>query len=340
MNKKNEIYPYFYIAPAVLFVILIILIPNVYSVLLSFTNYSLYHFDKFDFVGLKNYAKVLCSSEALTFLSVFWWTLIWSFASVMGQFVIGLALALVLNKKDLKGRNIYRTLLIIPWAVPSFITVLMWTGLLNTDYGAINSMLSQIPGMMPFINFMMGILNWSVGLFNGICSAVGLPFHLAQFSLTAGGLIPWLSDGAWAKAAVLTVNLWLGFPYMMSISLGALQGIPAELYEASSLDGASKARQFVSITLPQLRSALLPVLITSFSFAFNNFVGIYLLTAGGPAVSGSLAGSTDILVSYTYKLAFNLSQYGLACSYAVLIFFLIASLSAVNFKATGAFKEN
>lgn len=338
MKKKHELYPYLYIAPAVLFVALIVLVPNVYSVALSFTNYSLYHFDKFDFVGLKNYAKIFSASEAMTFFSVFIWTLIWSLASVLGQFVIGLALALVLNKKDLKCTNAYRTLLIIPWAVPSFITVLMWTGLLNTDYGAINNMINQIPGLMPFINFMLAIVNWSIQAFNFVFGWMGV--HLAEFPVPGNGMIPWLTDGAWAKAAVLTVNLWLGFPYMMSISLGALQGIPSDLYEASSLDGASKARQFFKITLPQLRSSMLPVLITSFSFSFNNFVGIYLLTAGGPAVAGSQAGSTDILVSYTYKLAFNLSQYGLACSYAVLIFFLIGMLSAMNFKATGAFKES
>lgn len=338
MNKKCDIYPYFYIAPAVFFVFLIVLFPNIYSVVLSFTNYSLFHFEHYDFVGLKNYAKILGSAEVKTFLSVFWWTLVWSFCSVFGQFVIGLAFALVLNKKGLKGSNFYRTLLIIPWAVPSFITVLMWTGLLNTDYGSINNMISHIPFLTPCITFLVNLINGFVNIFNTVFSFLGL--SLSPFVMPANGMIPWLTDGPWAKTAVLVVNLWLGFPYMMSISLGALQGISSELYEASSLDGASKITQFFKITLPQLRSSMLPVLITSFSFSFNNFVGIYLLTAGGPAVGGSQAGSTDILVSYTYKLAFNLSQYGLACSYAVLIFLLIGSLSAINFKATGAFKEN
>jgi maltose/maltodextrin transport system permease protein len=125
----------------------------------------------------------------------------------------------------------------------------------------------------------------------------------------------------------------------MSISLGALQSIPAELYEAADIDGATKNRQFWAITLPLLRLAIIPVIITSFAFAFNNFIGIYLLTGGGPPVPGSKAGATDILVSYTYKLAFNQFRYGLACAYAVLIFFIIGSLSLLNFKITGAFKE-
>lgn len=334
---KNKLYPYLYIAPAVFFVCLIVMFPNLYSLYLSFTNYSLYNFNEFKIVGLQNYIEILGSSELKTFLSVFWWTIIWSLVSVFGQFTIGLGLALVLNKPDLKYKNVYRTLLIIPWAVPSFITVLMWSGLLNTDYGAINQMISQIPLLMPAIKGFVGILNWFIVGFNTIFSFTG--FRLEVFSGSASGMIPWLTDGPWAKVAVIMVNLWLGFPYMMSVSLGALQGIPSELYEASSLDGASKVKQFFKITLPMLRSSLLPVLITSFSFCFNNFVGIYLLTAGGPAVAGSVAGATDILVSYTYKLAFTLSQYGLACSYAVLIFIIIGSLSAVNFKFTGAFKE-
>ncbi len=334
---KNKLYPYFYIAPAVFFVCLIVLFPNIYSFYLSFTNYGLYHFNQYEFIGFRNYAEILGSSEVKTFLSVFWWTLIWSLVSVLGQFVIGLALALVLNKPDLKGKNFYRTLLIVPWAVPSFITVLMWSGLLNTDYGAINAMFSKLPFLMELINLKINVINWFIGGFNSIFGGIGL--HLEKFTMTPGGMIPWLTDGPWAKVAVVMVNLWLGFPYMMSVSLGALQGIPGDLYEASSLDGASKVKQFFKITLPMLRSSLLPVIITSFSFCFNNFVGIYLLTAGGPAVAGSVAGATDILVSYTYKLAFTLSQYGMACSYAVLIFILIGSLSAVNFKFTGAFKE-
>lgn len=335
--KTKQLYPYLYIAPAIFFVSLIVLFPNIYSVWLSFTNYGLYHFKEFSWVGLANYKEILGSSELKTFLSVFWWTLVWSVVSVFGQFAIGLAFALILNKKDFKGTNVYRTLLIVPWAVPSFITVLMWAGLLNTDYGSINNAINSIPFMPGLIAGIVSFVNFFIDGFNLIFNTIGL--HLDKFNLTVSGFIPWLTSGPWAKTAVVMVNLWLGFPYMMSVSLGALQGIPSELYEASSLDGASKKSQFFKITLPMLRSSMLPVIITSFSFCFNNFVGIYLLTAGGPAVAGSVAGGTDILVSYTYKLAFTLSQYGLACAYAVLIFILIGSLSAVNFKFTGAFKE-
>ncbi|MDQ7826768.1 MAG: sugar ABC transporter permease [Candidatus Eremiobacteraeota bacterium] len=334
---KEKFSPYPYILPAIVFVTLIVLFPCLYSFYLAFTNYSLYHFTSFSFIGLDNFKEILLSAELSTFLSVLWWTFIWASVGVLSQVVVGLAFALVLNKPHLWGKNLYRTLLIIPWAVPSFITVLMWTGLLNTDFGLINKSITGTPILCSFINFMINGVNHLIEALNYLLGIGHL--HLETFKMDSRGFVPWLTEGPWAKISVLMVNLWLGFPYMMSISLGALQGIPAELYEASSLDGASKVQQFRRITLPMLRSSMLPVIITSFAFNFNNFVGIYLLTAGGPAVAGSRAGATDILVSYTYKLAFNLSQYGLACAYAVLIFLLIGSISMVNFKLTGAFKE-
>jgi arabinogalactan oligomer / maltooligosaccharide transport system permease protein len=339
---KTRLYPYLYILPATLFVALIVLFPTIYSLYLAFTNYSLYHFEHFDYVGLKNFKTILFSAELSIFFSVFVWTCIWAIGSVVLQFGVGLVFALILNKQNLVGRNIYRTFLIVPWAVPSFITVLMWTGLLNTNYGAINSALVDLPGLIYLVKAFMAVSNFVIFLLNavlGLFTGHHAEPLISYLQLNAKNQIPWLTDAMWARCGVLLVNLWLGFPYMMSISLGALQSVPGELFEASSLDGASKVQQFRKITMPLLRSSILPVLITSFAFNFNNFVGIYLLTAGGPAMAGSRAGATDILVSYTYKLAFTLSQFGLACAYAVLIFLLIGSLSAINFKLTGAFKD-
>ncbi|MHC9539846.1 MAG: ABC transporter permease subunit [Vulcanimicrobiota bacterium] len=347
MTAKDKLYPYLYILPAIIFVTLITLFPNVYSLYLAFTNYSLYHFQQFQFIGLKNFQEILFSSEINTFIRVFWWTILWALFSVALQFGAGLLLALILNRKGLKGTNFYRTLLIVPWAVPSFITVLMWAGLLNTDYGQINQALQSFPpllfvikGILGINNFFVHMINWVLNvLFNHGATGTGAKEYLDYLMLNSKGIVPWLDESPWAKISVLVVNLWLGFPYMMSISLGSLQSIPSDLYEASSLDGASKIQQFKKITVPMLRSSILPVIITSFAFNFNNFVGIYLLTAGGPAQSGSVAGATDILVSYTYKLAFTSCQFGLACAYAVLIFLLIGSLSMVNFKLTGAFND-
>jgi arabinogalactan oligomer/maltooligosaccharide transport system permease protein len=347
MTEKAKLYPYWYILPALLFTGLTTFFPNLFSVILSFTNYSLYHFKACDWIGFDNYRIILASGELSTFLRVFWWTIVWAGVGVGSQLAVGLALALVLNRPNLKGRNFYRTLLIIPWAVPSFITVLMWTGLLNTEYGLVNDVIRNFPGLLPVTVKLVQAVNFCISLFNSAVSQAAAIFHLGAFKLQtfavnanpAQGTIPWLTDGPWAKVGVLVVNLWLGFPFMMSISLGALQSIPSEVYEASSIDGATKVQQFFKIVLPLLRAPLLPVLISSFAFNFNNFVGIYLLTTGLPPVAGSAAGATDILVSYTYKMAFTLSKFGLACAYAVLIFLLIGSLSATNFKLTGAFDD-
>lgn len=306
-SLREKIDPYFYIFPAFICMIILIIFPNLYSFFISFTNYSFpYHYENYSFVGLANYFDILTGSEIKVFFGLFVWTVIWSLGSVISQVLAGLMLALILNQKKLGGVKIYRTLFIIPWAIPAFISVLMWGGILNEE-GSINLVLANL----------------------------GL------------GKIEWLTNPLWAKFSVLLVNLWLGFPFMMSISLGALQSIPEEVYEAASVDGATKVQQFWSITIPMLRTAMLPVLLTSFAFNFNNFTGIYLLTSGGPPVPGgpdgaTAAGATDILISYTYKLAFgqaNTAFYGLACAYAVVIFLMIGTLSAVNFKMSGAFEE-
>ena len=306
-NFWDKLDPYLYILPAIIFMTALTIFPNLYSFYISFTNYSFpYHYEQYKFIGLANYYDILTGSEIKVFFGIFVWTLIWAIGSVISQAILGLILALILNQKKLGGVKIYRTLFIIPWAIPAFISVLMWGGILNSD-GSINAML----------------------VFLGI------------------GKVKWLIVPFWAKFSVLLVNLWLGFPFMMSVSLGALQSIPSDVYEAASVDGATKLQQFYKITLPLLRTAMLPVLLTSFAFNFNNFTGIYLLTQGGPPVPGgsdgaTAAGATDILISYTYKLAFgqaNTAFYGLACAYAVVIFIMIGTLSAVNFKMSGAFEE-
>lgn len=295
MNARRTLLPYAYIAPALILMSLLSLLPNLYSVYLAFTNFSLYHYSDFRFVGLRNFVTILTGDEVREFARVLSWTLVWAGGSVILSLGLGLFLAMGLNKPEIRFRNLYRTLFIVPWAIPAFISVLMWQGLLNSNEGALNVLLG---------------LN-----------------------------IRWLDDPFWARISVLVVNVWLGFPFMMTVCLGALQSIPRELYESASVDGAPAPRQFVQITLPMLRSALLPVLISSFAFNFNQFTAIYLLTNGGPAVPGSTAGATDILITYSYKLAFGLFQYGMACAYAIIIFLIVAGLSAVNFRLTGAFED-
>ena len=259
-------------------------------------------------VGFKNILRIFEDPKVTgPFVQVFLWTFVWAGLSVLFTFAIGLVLAIVLNDEKLRGKKIYRTLLIIPWAIPSFISALVWrNGLFNETYGIINRFVIM-------------------GLFG------------------AKEPIKWLSDPNWAKVAVIILNTWLGFPYMMTVSLGALQSIPGDLYEAASIDGARPWQRFRKITFPLLMVALAPLLVGSFAFNFNNFVGIYLLTQGGPAIPGSStpAGSTDILISYTYKLAFEGrgQDFAFASAISILIFFIIAGFSWINFKVSGSFEE-
>jgi arabinogalactan oligomer/maltooligosaccharide transport system permease protein len=252
-------------------------------------------------IGFDNFTKIL-TSEAIRgpFVRVFVWNYGFAFLSVVTTFVVGLALAMALNHPTMHGRKVYRSLLIIPYALPSFMTALIWRGMLNTEFGVINEVL--------------------------------------------GVQVEWLRDPTLAKLSVLIVNLWLGFPYMFLISTGALQAIPEEMKEAAYVDGASPRQAFRRVTLPMLMVSLAPLLIASFAFNFNNFNIIYLLNRGGPPIAGAEtpAGHTDILISYTYRLAFESGRgadWGLASAIAMLIFLMIATLSAISFRRTRALED-
>ncbi len=260
-----------------------------------------------DYVGSKNFLRIVKDPKVSgPFLQIFVWTFIWALLSVVLSLAVGLPFALVLNDKSLKARNIYRTLLIIPWAIPVFISALVWrNGLLNESYGLINKFLLPLFGLNP---------------------------------------VRWMNDAFWARVGVLLVNIWLTFPYMMTISLGALQGIPPELYEVAMIDGAGKFKRFTAITLPFIMAVIAPLLVSSFAFSFNNFTIIYLITAGGPPIPGSTTptGYTDILISYVYKLAFEAGRgqdFGFASAISIMIFFLVGGISFLNFKFSGAFEE-
>ncbi len=257
-------------------------------------------------VGLENFLRIFTDKRISgPFMNIFVWTIMWSLFSVLLSFLIGLVFALALNNERLRGRNVYRTLLIIPWAVPYFISVLTWkNGILNETYGILNKIILPFLGLDP---------------------------------------VKWFNDQYWAKLACIIVNTWLTFPYMMTISLGALQSIPDELYEVAAIDGAGKWQNFRHITFPLLLTVAAPLLISSFAFTFNNFTLIYLLNSGGPPMVGATtpAGHTDILISYVYKLAFEGrgQEFGFASAISVIIFVLVGGISLLNFKISGAFEE-
>ncbi|HEY8343904.1 MAG TPA: maltose ABC transporter permease MalF [Bacillota bacterium] len=257
-------------------------------------------------VGWRNFQKLFTDKRySAPFIQVFVWTFAFAFLSVLETLGLGLFLAVLLNDPKLKLRRLYRVLMVIPYAIPAFITCLVWRGLFNTEVGIINN-------------------------------SIFLPLF--------GKALPWLQDPFWAKVAILIVNLWLGFPYMMLICSGALQSIPGELYEAAMVDGANGWYRFRRITLPLLLSQLMPLLISSFAFNFNNFNVIYLVTRGRPAIPGSITptGATDILISYTYRMAFeggSGGDYGLASAVSLIIFMIISIITWINFKSTRALEE-
>ncbi len=238
-------------------------------------------------IWFENYSSLLTDSRIRgPLFSVTLWTFAFALLSVLTQFAFGLVLGLALNKK-IRGRRIYRSILILPYAMPSIMSVLIWGGMFNTEFGAINTLL--------------------------------------------GTNIAWFQDANFARFAIILVNLWLGFPYFYLVSSGALQAIPSELMEAAAIDGANPRQIFRKITLPLLLQILTPLLIASFAFNFNNFNLIYLLTGGGPkdTLGGDIAGATDILISYTYQIAFGTGtqDLGLASAISVVIFFIVAGIS-------------
>ncbi len=251
-------------------------------------------------VGWQNFLRVLHDQGIQRpFLSIFAWTIIFSLLTVVLTVAIGMVLACLVQWEALKGRAIYRMMLILPYAVPSFISILIFKGLFNQSFGEINIVLHALFGIQP----------------------------------------GWFNDPTLARAMLVIINTWLGYPYMMILCMGLLKSIPDDLYEASAMDGAGPFQNFFRITLPMLIKPLTPLMIASFAFNFNNFVLIQLLTNGGPDRIGTTtpAGYTDLLVSYTYRIAFEGAggqDFGLAAAIATIIFLLVGGLALLNLKAT------
>ncbi len=299
--RKNNKRAYAYLAPALISILIVTCLPIVYTVVISFTNYNMFHLNDWKFVGLANYATVFAGSIRNVFFPVLGWTICFAVLSTLGSYLLGLLLAILLNNPNLKESKIYRSILIIPWALPSTIAILSWQGLLNEQYGGINNFLH-----------LLGI-SWNV---------------------------PWMTDVFWARAAIIIVNIWLGFPYMMNVCLGGLQAISTDYYEAAKMDGATKLQSFINITLPMVTKLSVPLVISTFAANFNNFGNIYMITEGGPArVDNQFAGYTDILASTTYKMTTWSNRYELSATFSVLIFIIIGTFTLINMHFSGSFKE-
>ncbi len=267
---------------------------------------SIARYNDFGYLGLRNFRRIAATATSALF-PVFGWNVTFAVLTVTLNTIAGVFLAVLLNNRNLRFRNLYRTLLIIPWALPSVITIQVWRGFLNQNFGAINRLLALLDISPEPINWLLG-------------------------------------DPVWARAALLGVNLWLGLPFLLTATLGALSAIPDEVYEAARIDGANGWQAFWNVTGPLLRTALIPITLSGFAFNFNNFNVIFLLTDGGPAVSWGTATArgTDILISWAYNEAFR-SQGGYAYGYgsaiSLIIFVITLAVSLVNFRVTGALKD-
>ena len=297
---------YAYILPAMVGMVVLVFFPFFYGITLSFTDANLYNTNQpltEIWIGLRNYMEILGDFDVvrrgeggvwvINYLNFYWtlfFTIVWTITNVTIGVSVGLLLALILNTPNLAMRPLYRVLLILPWAMPNYITALIWKGMFHQQFGVVNHVIRMFGG-------------------EGV-SWFGTPF--TSF-LTA-----------------LATNGWLSFPFMMVVSLGALQSIPMELYEAARVDGASRWQQFVAITLPSLKPALVPAIILSVVWTFNMFNIIFLVTEGEPG------NSTEILVTQAYKFAFQRYRYGYAAAYSTVIFGILLLYSVVQNRVSRA----
>ncbi|MDQ0352174.1 arabinogalactan oligomer/maltooligosaccharide transport system permease protein [Alkalibacillus filiformis] len=303
-NLIDSGFPYLMITPGFFLLIFVVIFPIIFVVLLSFTSYDVNNRPParlIEWVGFKNYIEIFqLDLWRRTFFSVFTWTLVWTFVATTIQIAIGIFLAVLLNQEGVKFKRTVRTIFILPWAVPAFVSILVFAGMFNNTFGTINIHILDFFGIDP---------------------------------------VPWMTNPLYTKIALIMIQSWLGFPFIFVMVTGVLQSIPNELYEAAKVDGASIWQKFKSVTFPIIMYASAPILITQYTFNFNNFNVIFLFNGGGPPVSGQNAGSSDILISWIYKLTLEQSQYGKAAAITLLLSLLVITVAIWQFRRTRAFKE-
>ena len=307
----NSAFPLAGLAPCVIMLIVFVVVPLLFSVAVAFTNYSIGHIppsNTVDWVGVQNFKDLLGGGNtwSVGFARIAVWTLVWAVLSTFTCYFGGLLVAVQLKESGIKFANGFRFIFILPYAVPSVITMLVWKNLLNGTYGTINRTLQSL-----------GIL-------------------------ANGQVIPWLTNQTMAQVMCIVINLWAGFGYFMMLSMGTMTAISSDLYEAAKIDGANGPQILRHITLPLVLYQTMPLIIMSFTHNINNFGIIYFLTGGAPTVADSTvtsAGGTDILVTWIYNLTVNLQKYNYASVIAVLIFVVLAPFAVYQFMHTKAYKE-
>lgn len=304
-------FPYLLIIPSYIAMTFAIIFPVLVTLLIAFTNYDFLHTAPttlLDWIGFQNFTNMwTLSTFRSAFTSVLGWTFIWALAASTLQIVLGILTAIVANQPFVKGKRIFGVIFLLPWAVPAFITILTFSNMFNDSVGAINAQV--------------------------------LPLFAKIFPFLDGVLIPWKTDPTWTKIALIMMQGWLGFPYIYVLTLGILQSIPNDLYEAAYIDGANGWQKFRNITFPMILAVAAPTLISQYTFNFNNFSIIYLFNDGRPGSVGGNAGSTDILISWIYKLTTSNStpQYSMAAAVTLIVSVIVISISMIAFKKLHAF---
>lgn len=298
------------LAPSVLLVLVFVVVPLVFSACVAFTNYSsplhIPPANTVDWVGFDNFIDMFGGDAVWTGAlgRVALWTLLWGALATFTCFFGGFLMAVVLSDKKIRFAPFFRAIFILPYAVPSIVSMLVWQNLLNGTFGTVNRTLIAL----------------------GITDSA----------------IPWLGSVGFARFTLVLVNLWAGFPYFMLLITGTMTSISADVYEAASIDGASKLTVFRKITLPLVLYQTAPLIIMSFTHNINNFGAIFFLTGGKPFTADTTltsAGGTDIVVTWIYKLTVTLLKYNYASALAVLIFLVLAPVAIFNFIRTKAFRE-
>jgi arabinogalactan oligomer/maltooligosaccharide transport system permease protein len=298
-------------------------LPQLYQVYMSFTDYRVQNlrfiiwqpetWAKYapEFVGLENYVKILTNQLAIEnydFWRLLLFNITWTVANVVFHVVIGVTIALILNNKDLIGRRVYRVLFVLPWAIPGYIAALTWRNMYDPRFGAINLLLAK---------------------FNEVLGT-SFPTDTRWLDVTTPPIGGPLSFLPLAFYCVLVCNIWLGWPFMTVIATGALQAIPAELYEAGSIDGASGWQKLWRITVPLIRPAMVPAIMLGTIWTFNQFSVIYFVSQGGPF------GRTEILITQAFKLVYNNRLYGVAAAFSIVVFFVLLIITLIQNKVTRA----
>lgn len=311
LKKKypNTRLAFLYILPAFIIMAFITFYPLGYQLWMAFTDFQLKHLRLLnpDYVGIDNFVNVIVRGLPVTnynFLRIFVFNLFWTFVNVFLHVSIGILIALVINVEKLPGKRFYRSLFVIPWALPSLVSGMVWANMWHEKFGGINLLLQQLG--------LRGDFRWLLDP----TPIVNLP----QFGL----VLPL------AFIAALIANIWLGWPFMMVIATGALQSIPKEIYEAAEMDGVSGWGKIWTITLPLIRPAMVPAVMIGIMMTFNQFNVIFFITGGGPV------GLTEILVTQGFKLVNPQGWYGVASAFNIIVFMILAVITLITNSITKA----